>query len=875
MKMEHKNIRRIVSIALSRAGYHIGCYPQIYVAVPFILSLVLGTGLLNVPLQKDVEYLYIPTNARSRIERAAIESIFPANMSQCDYRRILRFQAAAVIIVTSKNGTSVLEESIIENVIKLDEIIRNVTIFWSNSFLRYEDLCCKTERNICHENFVLALKGKTNDIKKGIYKIKYPADILQDTLILSAVQFGGVTLNKENVIRDSNAIRLVYGLDHTTEEKKQMALKWEQTCLQTLSNIHLNNIKISKIFSQSVHNEINRIGEGALPLILIVAPIMLTFSAVSCLSTDSLSSKPWLGIAGCVSPFLATVAAFGLLCYCRIDYASINVMIVFLISGIGIDDAFILIAAWRRTDVNASVPDRMKDAYAEAAVSITITSLTNFLAFCMGFVTPYKCIHIFSAYSALAIVFDYIFQLFFFGGLMALDGYREKNKLHSFVCWPIKRSYLRPEDRIQTKSKQNKKENTFMVFLSNGLGKILGKSISKIIVILMFIIYLIGAIYCMKFIKEKDDISKLFPYSSYATEYLSLENRYFSNYSHQVQIVINQTLDYSNITVQNDIEDLLQSFESAPFISDSSTTESWLREFLAFTKSPVAKFSLSGYNVSDSKDFLSAFKNVFLKVKVANRLRNDVIFNEEGDKITSCRFIVSSFDGESRIDEKFFFENVRKISDNSKFPITPYNFKFIYYELYINILSNCIKTISCAAAIVILVFLLFTPNVLFLTSVAITIVSIQVGLIGYMSLWNVTVNTTALIILVVCTGFCVDYTVHMAYAFINCGKKTPNEKIKSCLYAAGYPVTQACISTLLSVSVLYFGPSESFVVVFKIITLMVIFALFHSLVILPVILSLLDFIPACLKSSTEKIEYTGNELSEIEGLNHKNTSFIE
>ncbi|XP_067131614.1 patched domain-containing protein 3-like [Centruroides vittatus] len=796
-------------------------------------------------------------------------------MSQCNFRRLTRFDATAGIIVTPKNGTSVLEESIIEDVIKLDEIIRNVTILWDNAFVHYEDLCCKTEKNICHENYALALKGKTNDIKKAKYNIKYPVDIFEDTLVLSALDFGGVILNEKNVIRDFNAIRLVYKLDHSTKEKKQVALKWEQMCLEILSNIKLNNSKISKMFSHSVHNEINRIGEGALPLILIVAPIMLTFSAVSCLSTDFLSSKPWLGIAGCLSPFLATVAAFGLLCYCRIDYASINVIIFFLISGIGVDDAFIMIAAWRRTDVNASVPDRMKEAYAEAAVSITITSLTNFLAFCVGFVTPYKVIHIICAYSVLAIVFDYIFQLFFFGGLMALDGYREKNKLHSVFCWPIKRIHIKLENRVQVISKQNNKENIFMVFFSNVLGEIIGKSISKIIVIILFITYLAAAVYCMKFIQEGENIIKLFSYFSYAREYLNLEYRYFSNYSHQVQIVINQTLDYSNLTVQNDIEDLLQSFESAPFISDSSITESWLREFLAFTKSPVAEFSLSGYNLSDSEDFLNAFKNVFLKVKFANRFRNDVVFNEAGDKITASRFHISSVDAESRIDEKFFFQNVRKIADKNKIPVIAYNFLFIYYELYINILSNCITAVCSAAAVVNLVFLLFTPNVLFLLSVTITIVSIQIGLIGYISLWNATVNTTTLVTLVMSTGFCVDYTVHMAYAFINCEKKTPNEKIKSCLYAAGYPVTQACISTLLSISVLYFGPSESFVVVFKIITLMVILALFHSLVILPIILSLVDLIPSCLKSSTQKVEFTGNELTEIEGLNHNNTLFIE
>ncbi|XP_023229415.1 patched domain-containing protein 3-like isoform X2 [Centruroides sculpturatus] len=789
-------------------------------------------------------------------------------MSQCDHRRISRFDAAAIVIVTPKNGRSVLEESIIEDIIKLDEIVRNVAILWNNSFRRYEDLCCRTERNICNENFALTLKGKTNNIKKGKYKIKYPADVTRGRIILSAFEFGEVKVNEESMIRDSNAIRLVYVMDRTTKEKKQMALKWEQTCLEILSSINLNNTKISKILSHSINDEINRIGAEALPLVFIVAPIVMIFSAVSSFSTDNLSSKSWLGIAGCVSPFLATVAAFGLLCYCKISYISLNMTILFLTLGIGIDDAFILIAAWRRTDVDDSVPDRMKDSFAEAAVSITITSLTNFLAFCVGFLTPYNCIRIFCTHAALSILFDYIFQLFFFGGLMALDGYREKNKLHSIFCWPSEQNPSKIDNQKEVNLQVKNKENIFVLFLSNVLGEILGKSISKAIVIVVFVTYLTGAIYNIRYIQEGENIIELFPYSSYARQYLNAEYKYFSNYSHQVQIVINQTLDYSNITVQNDIENLLQSFESAPFISDSSTTESWLREFLAFTKSPVAKFSLSGYNLSDSEDFVGAFKDVFLKVKVANRLRNDVIFNEKGDKITASRFLVSSFDGESRIDEKYFFQNVRKIADNSKFPIIAYNFRFMFYELSLNILSNCIKSISCAAAIVILLFLLFTPNVLFLISVAITIVSIQIGLIGYMSLWNVTVNTPALVILVVCTGFCVDYTVHTSYAYINCKNKIANEKIKSCLYHAGYPVIQACISTVLGVSVLYFGPLETYVSIFKIVTLMVIFAAFHSLFLLPVIFSLLDSVLYCLRNDkSHKTEHKENGLYEFDVLN--------
>ncbi|XP_067131607.1 patched domain-containing protein 3-like [Centruroides vittatus] len=865
-------VRREVSATLTRIGYNVGCYPQIYVAILFIFSLVLATGILHVSPTKDAEYLYVPSYARSKADRAAIESIFPINTSQCDYRRVIRLEGVAAIQITSKYETSVLEESIIEEVIKLDGIIRNVSFLWNNAFVRYEDLCCKPDGNTCHENFVLSLKGKTNDIKKGMYKIKYPADKIDGKLVISGSEFGGVTADEESMIRDFKAIRLYYPLDHATEETKKMALMWEKTLLETLSKIHINNIEIYKFVSQSVNDETNRNGENIFSLIIIAAPIMLIFSAVSCLSTDALRSKPWLGIAGCVSPFSATIAAFGLLIYCKMEYVPLNVMIIFLMLGIGIDDAFILIAAWRRTDIKARVPDRMKEAYAEAAVSITITSLTNFFAFCMGFVTPYKCIHIFSAYAALAILFDYIYQLWFFGGLMALEGYREKHKLHSVFCWQINQNHQKIENKKQFKSPNKEEENIFMAFFGNVLGEMLGKPIVKSIVIVLFMVYLIGAIYCMQFTREENDVFIFFPNFSYMFGYAKVENKYFSNYSHQVQIIINQSLDYSNDTVQNDIEDLLQGFESAPFISDSSTTESWLREFLAFTKSPVAEFSLSGYNLSDSDDFLSAFKNVFLKVNVAGRFKNDVIFNEESDKITASRFLISSYDLKLGIDKRSFLENVRKIADKSKIPVIVYNFRFIHYDIYVNIFSNCVKSICAAGGTVIIVFLLFAPNILFLSSVLITIVSIQVGLIGYMSLWNVTVNPPSLIILVMCTGFCVDYAVHTTYAFINYKKKTPNEKIRSCLYAAGYPVLQGCVTTILGVSVAYFGPSESFVIFFKIITLMVIFASFHSLFLLPVVLSLLDSISlSVFKRKKHKFECNKNVSNELDSLNSQNT----
>ena len=52
--------------------------------------------------------------------------------------------------------------------------------------------------------------------------------------------------------------------------------------------------------------------------------------------------------------------------------------------GIGIDDMFILVSAWRYTSTKLSVEERIGQTLQSAAVSITITSVTDGLAFAIG-----------------------------------------------------------------------------------------------------------------------------------------------------------------------------------------------------------------------------------------------------------------------------------------------------------------------------------------------------------------------------------------------------------------------------------------------------------------------------------------------------------
>ncbi len=70
-----------------------------------------------------------------------------------------------------------------------------------------------------------------------------------------------------------------------------------------------------------------------------------------------------------MSAILASFAAFGLCMYIGVDFIGINLAAPFLMLGIGIDDTFVILAAWRLTSVHDPVPLRMATAYREAAVS--------------------------------------------------------------------------------------------------------------------------------------------------------------------------------------------------------------------------------------------------------------------------------------------------------------------------------------------------------------------------------------------------------------------------------------------------------------------------------------------------------------------------
>ena len=161
-----------------------------------------------------------------------------------------------------------------------------------------------------------------------------------------------------------------------------------------------------------------------------------------------------------------------------------------------------------------------------------------------------------------------------------------------------------------------------------------------------------------------------------------------------------------------------------------------------------------------------------------------------------------------------------------------------------------IQCMVIGAFVMMVVCFFFIPNILCCVWVALSIVSIEAGVAGYMSLWGVNLDSISMINLIMCIGFSVDYTAHICYAYMSSKGSAPEDRVKESLYALGLPIIQGASSTILAVISLVLAGSYIFLVFFKMVFLVVFFGALHGLFLLPVLLSL--FGPGSCTASKKK-----------------------
>ncbi|VDO26839.1 unnamed protein product [Haemonchus placei] len=218
-------------------------------------------------------------------------------------------------------------------------------------------------------------------------------------------------------------------------EDTDVIYKWLLAARETFQEKRFSIFKCEVTGDSLVSAEVRRMGVETAPMIIMSIAAMILFVVCSSLRRDPSRAKPWESLIGCLIPLLALVSSTGLLSWCGWKFQSIIVAAFFLVLSVGVDDVFIILRAWDRTNTEEEVPERMARTLEDAGPSILISSITNAMAFFIGMSSQTPAVRSFSLYSAIAISLCFIYQLVMFCAVLAASGYRERSGHQSFLCW--------------------------------------------------------------------------------------------------------------------------------------------------------------------------------------------------------------------------------------------------------------------------------------------------------------------------------------------------------------------------------------------------------------------------------------------------------
>ncbi|XP_051015229.1 patched domain-containing protein 3 [Acomys russatus] len=820
-----------------RLGAAVGTHPWLFLLGPALLTAALGTGLIFLPKEKEnLEEQYTPIGSPAKAERRFVQGHFSTNDTYRFSASRTSSEANFASILVVSNTDSLLEQEVFEEVSKLDQAVQALKVVYENGTqILYTEVCAKY-KTLCVPPNPLLYTWQINSSSLDLSNITFPIHNLSNHLIYLAGFFGGNVLGqameRSQQLLESRAMRLLYYLKTEDPEDSERSKAWLTHFLDHFndmkSDLALKAIQVVYFTSLSRQLEFEATSKTVIPLFHLAYILIILFAVVSCFRLDCVRNKMWVAVCGVFSVAMSVVSGFGLMLHIGVPFVIIVANSPFLILGVGVDDMFIMISAWQKTSLRDRTKERLSNSYSKVAVSITITTITNVLAFYTGITSSFRSVQYFCIYTGTTLLFCYFYSITCFGAIMALDGKREvacfrwlkkpDRKYSSFkksCCFPFG-SF--PDEHGEDKHPMN-------LFFRDYFGPFLTSSKAKCIVVLIYILYISSSIYGCFQVQEGLDLRNLASDDSYIRPYFNVEEDHFSDYGPRVMVIVTESVSYWDGDVRQKLDKCMMKFEENTFV-DRNLTEFWLAAYIQYMNN-------IGKDIND--------KNTFID-NIAGFLRFFPIFTYDlnvslSNEITSSRGFIQVVGVSSSSNKKRMLLELRGIAENCEVPLMVYNQAFIYFDQYAAIIENTVRNVMIASSAMLIVSLLLIPHPVCSLWVTFAIASVIVGVTGFMAFWNVNLDSISMINLVICIGFSFDFSAHISYAFVSSSEPSVNKKSIEALYLLGYPVLQSAISTIIGVCVLSAAKAYIFRTFFKIMFLVMFFGAAHGLVFIPVFLT--------------------------------------
>ncbi|XGW15645.1 hypothetical protein V3C99_001246, partial [Haemonchus contortus] len=289
--------------------------------------------------------------------------------------------------------------------------------------------------------------------------------------------------------------------------------------------------------------------------------------------------------------------------------------------------------------------------------------------------------------------------------------------------------------------------------LSTTLGELLAQFVStapaKILVSILYFVYLVASINFALELPLGLDIKLLAPSGSYLVEFLKAEERLFNEYGTYCFAVVRlQNWSLTNPQERRKLLTLYDDLSSSSFVSKG---EFWLEEF---------------EKTHDGKKFTSlTFNSALLSLSASKpQFRSDISFNPDGDiRATKMLMRIRSL---GAANEKPRAELLRKTMLESGFNGFVYDTSFLLVDQQLTTVTGVITNVVTAILTMLVICVLMVPRPLSATCIAVSILSINLGVVGALSAAGIRLDIISMITIVMSIGFSVDYVTHTTFHFI-------------------------------------------------------------------------------------------------------------
>ncbi|BFU24457.1 Niemann-Pick C1 protein, putative [Entamoeba histolytica HM-1:IMSS-B] len=879
-------------------------FKWIILTVVILCCIVLCVGVFKIVFITDSLGLWVPKNCQTMKDKNYYDEAFGP------FFRINQFMLSDKL----HPGNQVLTQPLIVQLQQMIDEIRAIHVEWTDKEtgitkdITMDDMCYKPVfgKGCIITSVTGYWQHDINKIMNTENVTQYIQNCLGNPLATGCADdigspvdphnsLGNYTVGDNNDPMKATILQATFMFNQPNKTAIEWAELWEEKYLEILDRDY-SLVKVAYQAQRSVDDEINR--ETFTDVLTVLCSYMVMFIYISLSLGNSfyhfnyktvfVKSRILLGILGIVIVLFSVFTSAGFFSWINVEATLIITEVIpFLVLAIGVDNIFILTNTideqpmYDKDGQYVPVEKRLEHSLMHVGPSMMLASISESLAFFLGYLTSMPAVQSFSLYAGLAIFIDFILQITVYAVLLCYDVKRQESHGLDFIPW------LQVHDN-SLDEQHDFERGSLIKHLFKYVATFLSYYPVKIIGLFFFIAFFIFSLnYVPKTMLGLPQETAL-PQDSYIQDYFVALT--YLEIGPPVYIVVRDGATYLNETTQSalcasdnfgcDALSIPNYYDAARTID--GTTFDWIDDYFSWAAQKdccrldkdgnICPYDMPNYtectpcftNFTDKKrpvpeDFYK-YINRFLTASINETLCSvngqayypDVVWNHiNGTKETDYSYVNVSrlrlYHTVLVTQDDFIDAMVQayNISDymNSIFDVKtfPYAYHYVYFQQYFNIVDLCVMDVCLALAAVFIVVMLLMFDPIVAIMIVLCVLMCVIDLIGIMYLWGVELNAVSCVNLVMSIGITIEFCVHIAHAFLSSPKKTLNDKMKDAVMNMGNNVfVGITLTKFLGVIVLSLSSGLIFVIYyFRMYFMMLIFGASHGLFFLPILLSLI------------------------------------